>query len=99
MKICAARCVALIGITMIIGSTVPGKAADGVNQSVFPKARNHPLQSLWSGKRFASETARALHDAEDQNPANGVLADGALLWRRVEGEPVSYTHLTLPTKA
>lgn len=61
-------------------------AGDGVKTAVTPKDRSNPLKQLWSGKRFASETAQALHDAPDENPANGVLADGSLLWRRIAGE-------------
>lgn len=61
-------------------------AADGLTQPATSKDKRHPLSEIWSGKRYASETARALHDAAEENPANGVLADGALLWRREAGD-------------
>ncbi|MEL6287289.1 MAG: sulfur oxidation c-type cytochrome SoxA [Pseudomonadota bacterium] len=61
------------------------QARDGVRTPVTPPMKNHPLDEVWSGKRYASETARALHDAREENPANGVVADGTLLWRRVVG--------------
>jgi len=61
-------------------------AADGVTTPVLPKSKTHPLEKIWSGKRFTSETARALHNTPSANPANGVLADGALIWRRPAGE-------------
>ncbi len=85
----AVRALLLLGVvasTAICLSVDGGIAADGVTEPATPRSRNHPLNEIWSGKRYASETARALHDVSGENPANGVMADGSLLWRRTAGE-------------
>jgi len=75
----------IAAIAMALSSGHDSHAGDGVRTPVIPKSPRHPLKTIWSGKRYASETARALHNDRKENPANGVLADGDLLWRRTAG--------------
>ncbi|MEL7544484.1 MAG: sulfur oxidation c-type cytochrome SoxA [Pseudomonadota bacterium] len=78
-------CVLALALLLLSGETA-AVARDGVTRPVTPRSADHPLTEIWSGTRYASETAQALQAARSENPANGVVADGMLLWRRVAGD-------------
>ncbi|MEO0620061.1 MAG: sulfur oxidation c-type cytochrome SoxA [Pseudomonadota bacterium] len=73
-------------LVALVGGETSALSRDGVTRPVTPRSADHPLPEIWSGTRYASETAQALQAARGENPANGVVADGMLLWRRVAGE-------------
>lgn len=59
---------------------------DGLSQPVKPTAKDHPLSELWSGRKWASPSTRAMQDDEFSNPAGPWLETGASNWDKAEGE-------------
>jgi len=58
----------------------------GVSTPVKPEAKDHPLQEIWSGYKWASNETRAMEDDDFANPAGPWLEIGEREWSKKEGE-------------
>jgi sulfur-oxidizing protein SoxA len=58
----------------------------GVSTPVKPEAKDHPLQEIWSGYKWASNETRAMEDDDFANPAGPWLEIGEREWSKKDGE-------------
>ena len=61
-------------------------AADGLNKPVKPVSKDHPLDEIWSGRKWASASTSAMQDDDFANPAGPWLETGESNWSKVDGE-------------
>lgn len=76
--LCAAG---LAGTGVVFADSKP----DGFNKPVKPTSKDHPLDELWSGRKWASAPTREMQDDEFANPAGPWLETGAEHWTKVNG--------------
>ena len=78
----ASVCVAALAAA---GLVFADTKADGFAKPVKPVSKDHPLDELWSGRKWASPSTRAMQDDEFANPAGPWLEIGAANWDKIDG--------------
>lgn len=68
--------------SVVIAETRP----DGLTKPVKPTSKDHPLDELWSGRKWASPSTRAMQDDDFANPAGPWLEIGESNWQKTDGE-------------
>ncbi|MGI9386894.1 MAG: sulfur oxidation c-type cytochrome SoxA [Methyloligellaceae bacterium] len=81
----------LMGATAAIalgfaGVSIAASTPDGITAPVKPAAKDHPLDELWSGYKYAKPDTRAMQDDEFANPGMNWHDIGQEHWSKVEGE-------------
>ncbi len=68
------------------GISVAASGADGVTTPIKPAAKDHPLEEVWSGYKYAATDTQAMQDDEFSNPGMAWHDTGQELWSKVEGD-------------
>jgi len=81
----------LIGATTtvilgFVGVSIAASAGDGITTPVIPTVKDHPIEEIWSGYKYALTDTRDMQDDDFENPGMAWHDVGQELWTKVEGD-------------
>ena len=73
-------------MAVLLNTGAVAGGAKGVNDAVKPMSKDHPLDEIWSGYKWATAETREMQDDDFANPGGPWLEVGEANWTKVDGK-------------